>query len=190
MEWRGWKCRFWIRKSAKIGVFAPQIFRGPARVITPTGDRLFQDIPRRVAKFHENSVQGRRKIGVYVKKKLESWQLTYQFTTWQSLVWSSFDRRKYERERPTNVGIGWKLTILYTKSHVVISHHGPCTACVVSKAMATSLSFRVSAFCRLTTQSPLHKQSPTRYLSHRASCSNFSPKIGCHGNVPYTPISV
>jgi len=53
--------------------------------------------------------------------------------------------------------------------------------------MATSISCRVSAisaFCRSTTQTPLHNQSPSRYRSHKASYSNFSPKIGCHGNVP------
>ena len=52
-------------------------------------------------------------------------------------------------------------------------------------AMATSLSCRVSAisaFCRLTTQTP----PLTNRLSHKASCSNFSPKIRCHGNVHWT----
>jgi len=28
----------------------------------------------------------------------------------------------------------------------------------------------------------LHNQLPSRYRSHKASYSNFSPKIGCHGN--------
>ena len=40
---RGSMCRFWVRKSAKKN-FAPQFL----------GDKLFQDIPRRVAKFREN----------------------------------------------------------------------------------------------------------------------------------------
>ena len=31
---------------------------------------------------------------------------------------------------------------------------------------------------------PLHNQLPSGYHSHKASYSNFSPKIGCHGNVP------
>ena len=33
---------------------------------------------------------------------------------------------------------------------------------------------------------PLHNQLPSRYRLHKASYSNFSPKIGCHGNDPYT----
>ena len=64
----------------------------------------------------------------------------------------------------------------------VIAHRKP-----KSGSMATSLSCRVSAisaFCRPTTQSPLHNQSPSRYRPHKASYSTFSPKIGCHGNVP------
>ena len=55
-------------------------------------------------------------------------------------------------------------------------------------AMSTSLSCRVSAmfaFCRLTTQNP-HKQSLSRYLSHKASYRNFTPKIVDHDNVPQT----
>jgi len=51
--------------------------------------------------------------------------------------------------------------------------------------MATSLTCRVSAistFCRLTTQTSLHNQLPSRYHSHKSSYSNFSPKAGCHGN--------
>ena len=53
--------------------------------------------------------------------------------------------------------------------------------------MATSLTCRVSAisaFCWPTTQTPLHNQQPSQYRSHKASYSNFSPNIGCHGNVP------
>ena len=52
-------------------------------------------------------------------------------------------------------------------------------------AIATSLIFRVSAisaFCWSTNQTPLHNQVPSRHHSHKASYSNFSPKIGCHGN--------
>jgi len=53
-------------------------------------------------------------------------------------------------------------------------------------AMATYPMCKVSvitAFCRQTTQpSPL----PIRYRPHKASYSNFSPKIGCHGNNPWT----
>ena len=36
------------RKSAKLGVFRP------SNLNTPIGDKLFQNIPRRVAKFREN----------------------------------------------------------------------------------------------------------------------------------------
>jgi len=50
----------------------------------------------------------------------------------------------------------------------------------------------ISAFCWLTTtQISLHNQLSSRYRSHRASYSNFSPKIGSHGNVSqhlWTPI--
>ena len=75
------------------------------------------------------------------------------------------------------------------KPHAVIFRQSPFAANAVPKlvAMATSLSCRVSAisaFCRSTTQTPLHNQSPSRYRSHKASYSNVSPKIGCHGNVP------
>jgi len=57
----------------------------------------------------------------------------------------------------------------------------PFAANVVPKlvVMATSFSCRVSAisaFCRPTIK-PLHNQSPSRYRSHIASYSNFSPKI-------------
>ena len=58
--------------------------------------------------------------------------------------------------------------------------------------METSLRCRasaISAFYRTTTQTTLHNQLPRRYHSHKAS--NFSPKIGCHGNLPqhrWTPI--
>jgi len=31
-----------------------------------------------------------------------------------------------------------------------------------------------------------HNQLPSRYRSHKASYSDFSPKIGCHGNDPYS----
>jgi len=31
---------------------------------------------------------------------------------------------------------------------------------------------------------PLHNQLPSRYRSHKANYSNFSPKISCHGNDP------
>ena len=54
-------------------------------------------------------------------------------------------------------------------------------------AMATSLSCRLSAvstFCRPSTQTPLHNQSPSRYRPHKASYGQLRPKIGCHGNVP------
>jgi len=47
-------------------------------------------------------------------------------------------------------------------------------------SMATSLSCRVlaiSAFCRPTTKTPLHKQSPSRYRSHKANYSNLVPKL-------------
>jgi len=67
----------------------------------------------------------------------------------------------------------------------VIAHRKPKSGC--HGKLATSLSCRVSAlsaFCRPTTQTPLHNQSPSRYRSHKASYSNFSPKIGCHGNIP------
>ena len=37
----------------KFGFFAPQIFQG-ARMSTPIGNKLFQDMPRRVAKLREN----------------------------------------------------------------------------------------------------------------------------------------
>ena len=75
------------------------------------------------------------------------------------------------------------------KPHVVIFRQSPFAANAVSKlvAMATSLSCGVStisACCRQTTQTPLHNQTPSRYRSYKASYSNFSPKIGCHGNVP------
>jgi len=30
----------------------------------------------------------------------------------------------------------------------------------------------------------VHNQLPSRYRSHKAIYSNFSPKTGCHGNVP------
>ena len=50
-----------------------------------------------------------------VQRLLECWQLTCQFSTWQSPAWSSSDRRNYEfRERPTDAGVDWKQTILYT----------------------------------------------------------------------------
>ena len=42
----------------------------------------------------------------------------------------------------------------------------------------------ISAFCRTTTQTPLHNQLPSHYRPHKPFNSNFSPKIGCHGNVP------
>jgi len=51
----------------------------------------------------------------------------------------------------------------------------------------TSLRCRVlaiSAFRRLTTQTPLHNQLSSRYRSHKASYSKLRPKIGCHSNVP------
>jgi len=32
----------------------------------------------------------------------------------------------------------------------------------------------------------VHNQSHSRYRSHKASYSNFSPKTCCHGNVPLT----
>ena len=54
-------------------------------------------------------------------------------------------------------------------------------------AMATSLRCRgIGNICILstTTQTPLHNQLPSRYGSYKASYSNFSSKIGCHGNVP------
>jgi len=35
-----------------------------------------------------------------------------------------------------------------------------------------------------TTQTPLRNQLPNGCRSHKASYSNFSPKIGCHGNDP------
>jgi len=45
----------------------------------------------------------------------------------------------------------------------------------------------ISAFCRPTIQTPpLHNQLPSRYRSHKASYSNFTPKICCHGNDPQT----
>jgi len=31
---------------------------------------------------------------------------------------------------------------------------------------------------------PLHNRLPSRYRSHKGSYSNFSTKIGCHGNDP------
>jgi len=51
----------------KLGFFAPQIFRG-TYMNTSIGDRLLQDIPRRVAKFRENGPR-RRKIGGRKKRK-------------------------------------------------------------------------------------------------------------------------
>jgi len=36
----------------------------------------------------------------------------------------------------------------------------------------------------VTTQTTLHNQLPNHYRSHKASYSNFSHKIGCHGNNP------
>ena len=62
-----------------------------------------------------------------------------------------------QKERPTDVGVDWKQSILYTKSPCRYFPSEPFTANVVPKliAMATSLSCRVStisAFCRLATR--------------------------------------
>ena len=55
--------------------------------------------------------------------------------------------------------------------------------------MTTSPVCKVSANCgnicilSADHSDPLHNQLPSRYRSHKASYSNFSPKIGCIGNV-------
>ena len=62
-----------------------------------------------------------------------------------------------------------------------------CTANIESQKMfhvATSLScsvLAIFAFCWPTTQTPSITK-PSRYCSNKASYSNFSPEIGCHGD--------
>jgi len=114
---------------------------------TPTGDRLFQDTPRRVAEFRENrprdvekSVDGKK------KEKLECWQLWFN---------SQPDRRPPEAipiavttnpERATNRCTENKLSFI-RNPHVVISRQSPFAANVFPKlvAMATSLTPSISA---------------------------------------------
>jgi len=61
--------------------------------------------------------------------------------------------------------------------------------------MATSLRCRVlaiSAFCRSTTQTPSITNCLVAIVHTKPVNSNFSPQIGCHGNVPqhrWSPIS-
>jgi len=77
--------------------------------------------------------------------------------------------------RPTNVGVDWKLAILYTKSHVVISHHRQCTASVVPKtvAMATSLRPSISAMSSVDSLTP--KTHPLE--SNCESLAALQPKL-------------
>ena len=70
------------------------------------------------------------------KNKLECWQLTCQFPTWQSPAWSSSDRRNYEfRESalPTDEGVDWKNPSFIRNPHVVISQQSAFAANVVPK---------------------------------------------------------
>jgi len=62
---------------------------------THIGDKLFEDIPRRVAKFRENRSRDVETPVDEKKYKLECWKLTCQFPTWQSPVWSSSRRHKW-----------------------------------------------------------------------------------------------
>jgi len=53
--------------------------------------------------------------------------------------------------------------------------------------MVTFFRCKVSAIFDIywpTIQTPLHNQLPSRYRYHKAIYSNFSPKIGSHGNHP------
>jgi len=70
-EWRGSKCRFWVRKSAKIGVFRPSNFLGDT-MTTYIGDKIFQNTPRRVAKFRENRPRDVEKSVVVGLKKIKT----------------------------------------------------------------------------------------------------------------------
>jgi len=59
--------------------------------------------------------------------------------------------------------------------------------------MAISLSSRHQQYLHFVGRllKPLHNQLPSQYRSQKASYSNFSPKIGCHGNILqhlWTPI--
>jgi len=82
---------------------------------------------------------------IHTRQQLECWQLTCQFPTGQvdCLEQLRSPQLRFQKEQPTDVGVDWKPTILYTK-----------------------------ASCH--------------YLKSESICSYCSPKIGCHGNVPYT----
>jgi len=80
----------------------------------------------------------------------------------------------------TDVGYTENQPCFIQNPHVVISRQRPLITYAVPNAVAMAISLTcmisaISAFCRLTTQISLYKQSPSRYLSHKASYSNFSP---------------
>ena len=57
-----------VRKTAKLGFLAPEIFQG-ALMNTHIGDKIFQDTLRRVAKFRENRPRDVEKSVVGNKKR-------------------------------------------------------------------------------------------------------------------------
>jgi len=62
-------CTLGYANRRKFGVFAPQTV-WVARMNTPIGDRLFQDIPRRVAKFRNNRPRDVKNLWAGKKEKI------------------------------------------------------------------------------------------------------------------------
>ena len=69
MEWCRGKYRLWVRQLAKNGFFRPSKFYGVRmNKNTHIGDKIFQNISRRVAKFRENGPRDVEKSVVGKKK--------------------------------------------------------------------------------------------------------------------------
>jgi len=148
-----WKYRLSIRKSAKNGFFCPSIFR--ALMNTRIGDKIFQNIPRRVAKFRENRPGTSKNLWWEKETRLLAINVSIPNLTVARLEQFRLPQLPIQREPPSDVGVEWSRTILYTKASCRYCP-SQATANVVSKlvAMATSLRLSISAMSSLDSLSP------------------------------------
>jgi len=155
-------------------------------------EKLFQEIPRRVAQFGENrpryeekSVDGKNYI------KLECWQLTCQFPTGQSPAWSSSDRRNYDTRESDQQTQG----LTENNRHLYESIMSLSPVRFHLQLMWSQNWWPWQRPFDPRSRLCLHwiacPRKPTPRIKQRvASChtteviAHRKPKSGCHGNVP------
>ena len=131
-------------KIAKSGVFRPLNLLG-SRTNTPIGDKLFQHIPRHVAKFRENRPR-EVENSVDGKEKTRMLAINVSIPNLTIARLEQFPSPQMTDNKPS----------FTPKPHVVIFRQSPFAANAVPKlvAMATSLRPSISSMSSLDSLSP------------------------------------